>query len=115
MYAIVRTGGKQYKVKEGETLKVEKLEAQPGEILDLATDAKRTRLAVAGAAGEVRVYSLPDGKRLANLTAVPAPVYGVALSADGSRVATGSYNGQVGIYDTASGKLLKQLVPVPVE
>lgn len=35
MYAIVQTGGKQYKVKEGETLKVEKLEAQPGAAVDL--------------------------------------------------------------------------------
>lgn len=35
MYAIVQTGGKQYKVKEGETLKVEKLEAQPGADVDL--------------------------------------------------------------------------------
>lgn len=28
--AIIKTGGKQYKVKEGETLKVEKLELEPG-------------------------------------------------------------------------------------
>jgi WD40 repeat protein len=92
-----------------------KLEAQPGEVLDLATDAKHAKLAVAGTFGEVRVYSLPDGKRLATLAMVPAPVYGVALSADGARVATGSYNGQLGIYDAASGKLLRQVVPVPVE
>lgn len=35
MYAIVQTGGKQYKVKEGQTLKIEKLEAQPGAAVDL--------------------------------------------------------------------------------
>lgn len=35
MYAVVKTGGKQYKVKEGQTLRVEKLEAQPGQSLDL--------------------------------------------------------------------------------
>jgi WD40 repeat protein len=92
-----------------------KLEGQSGEILDLDTDAKRTKLAVAGTGIEVRVYSLPDGKRLANLTNVPAPVYAVALSADGVRVATGSQSGQLGIYDAATGKLIKQLVPVPVE
>ncbi len=91
-----------------------KLEAHPGEVIDLAVDAKRTKLAVAGASSEVRINSLPDGRRLATLTAVPAPVYGVALSADGTRVATGSYNGQVGIYDAITGKLIKQLVPVPV-
>jgi len=30
MYAIIKTGGKQYKVTEGATLKVEKLVAEPG-------------------------------------------------------------------------------------
>ena len=30
MYAIIATGGKQYKVSEGDVLKVEKLDAQPG-------------------------------------------------------------------------------------
>src|SRR5262249_4448467 len=90
------------------------LEAQPGEVLDLAINAKRTVLAVAGHFGEVRLYALPEGRRLATLTGVPAPVYGLALSGDGTPVATGSYNGQVGIYDAATGKLLRQLVPVPL-
>ncbi len=31
MYAIIRTGGKQYKVEKGSVLKVEKLDRQPGE------------------------------------------------------------------------------------
>jgi large subunit ribosomal protein L21 len=30
MYAIVKTGGKQYKVAEGDVIEVEKLDAQPG-------------------------------------------------------------------------------------
>ncbi|MCL2741938.1 MAG: 50S ribosomal protein L21 [Oscillospiraceae bacterium] len=30
MYAIIETGGKQYKVTEGETLYLERLEAEPG-------------------------------------------------------------------------------------
>lgn len=30
MYAVIRTGGKQYRVKEGETLKIEKLAADVG-------------------------------------------------------------------------------------
>jgi WD40 repeat protein len=92
-----------------------KLEGQAGEVFDLGIDAKRTKLAVAGTSTEARVYSLPDGRRLATLANVPAPVYCIALSADGTRVATGSYNGQVGIYDAATGKLINQLVPVPVE
>ncbi len=36
MYAVVRTGGKQYKVKAGDVLRVEKLEKKVGEEFDLA-------------------------------------------------------------------------------
>lgn len=35
MFAIVRTGGKQYEVREGEELKIEKLEIEPGNAIDL--------------------------------------------------------------------------------
>jgi large subunit ribosomal protein L21 len=32
MYAIIKTGGKQYRVSEGETLRVEKLNAEDGKV-----------------------------------------------------------------------------------
>ena len=35
MYAVVVTGGKQYRVEEGQTLKVEKLEVATGETVEL--------------------------------------------------------------------------------
>ncbi len=35
MYAVVRTGGKQYKVSEGDLLKVEKLDGAVGETVEL--------------------------------------------------------------------------------
>jgi large subunit ribosomal protein L21 len=35
MYAIVETGGKQYRVKPGDTVAVERLATEPGETLDL--------------------------------------------------------------------------------
>ncbi len=35
MYAIVATGGKQYRAKEGEKLRVEKLNAEAGETVEL--------------------------------------------------------------------------------
>ena len=44
MYAVIATGGKQYVVKEGQTLEVEKLEKEAGSSLDLevlmVTDAE---------------------------------------------------------------------------
>jgi len=35
MYAVIQTGGKQYRVSEGATLRVEKLEAETGASVDL--------------------------------------------------------------------------------
>jgi large subunit ribosomal protein L21 len=35
MYAIVETGGKQYRVKPGDTIAVERLTGEPGDVLDL--------------------------------------------------------------------------------
>ena len=35
MYAVIKTGGKQYRVQEGETLRVEKLSAEVGEAIDI--------------------------------------------------------------------------------
>ena len=34
MYAVIKTGGKQYRVEEGDTLKIEKLEVGTGENVD---------------------------------------------------------------------------------
>ena len=39
MYAVIKTGGKQHKVAEGEILKVEKLKASEGEPVDI-TDVR---------------------------------------------------------------------------
>ena len=36
MYAIVKTGGKQYKVAEGDLVKVEKIEGEPGAAVALS-------------------------------------------------------------------------------
>jgi len=36
MYAVVKTGGKQYRVAQGDTIKVEKLEGDPGEMVTLS-------------------------------------------------------------------------------
>ena len=33
MYAIIATGGKQYKVSEGDVIRVEKLDAEPGNVV----------------------------------------------------------------------------------
>ncbi|OQY25680.1 MAG: 50S ribosomal protein L21 [Desulfobacteraceae bacterium 4572_35.2] len=36
MYAVIKTGGKQYKVSEGDTLKIEKIVGEVGETIELS-------------------------------------------------------------------------------
>jgi large subunit ribosomal protein L21 len=57
MFAIIQTGGKQYRVSEGDTIRVEKLEFEPGatleftsllvggEALKLASEAAKVKVA----------------------------------------------------------------------
>lgn len=59
MYAIVETGGKQYRVKPGDTVAVERLSGEPGETLDLgqvllvAGNGESARVGSPGVAGAV--------------------------------------------------------------
>ncbi len=49
MYAIIETGGKQYRVEPDEVMSVEKLAAQPGDMVEF------DRVALVSDGGEVRV------------------------------------------------------------
>jgi large subunit ribosomal protein L21 len=71
MYAIVKTGGKQYKVAEGDVIEVEKLQGAPGDALklsavllvdgdDLITDAA----ALANAAVTAEVVAHTKGPKI---------------------------------------------------
>jgi large subunit ribosomal protein L21 len=71
MYAIVKTGGKQYKVAEGDVIEVEKLTGAPGDALtlsavllvdgeDLITDAAK----LAGAAITAEVVAHTKGPKI---------------------------------------------------
>ncbi len=72
MYAIVETGGKQYRVQEGDTVYVEKLEATAGDVVTLDTvlavskDGQLTLGApvVAGAKVEAKVVEQGKGKKI---------------------------------------------------
>jgi len=72
MYAVIKTGGKQYKVSEGETLKIEKLEVEPGkkvtfnEVLMIA-DCENVQIGsplVDKASVEAKVISQGKGKKV---------------------------------------------------
>ena len=72
MYAVFKTGGKQYRVSEGETLKIEKLEVEPGkkvtfnEVLMIA-DGENVQIGsplVDQASVEAKVISQGKGKKV---------------------------------------------------
>ena len=72
MYAIIETGGKQYRVQEGDTLFVEKLEANEGDlvtidsVLAVSKDGKLTvgTPVVEGAKVEAKVVEQGRGKKI---------------------------------------------------
>jgi large subunit ribosomal protein L21 len=71
MYAVVRTGGKQYRVKEGDLLKVEKLGQDVGSKLDLEVllvgegpEVKLGAPTVSGARVEAEVVSHGKHRKL---------------------------------------------------
>jgi len=72
VYAVFKTGGKQYKVTEGETIKIEKLEVEPGkkvtfnEVLMVA-DGEKVQVGsplVKKATVEAKVISQGKGKKI---------------------------------------------------
>ncbi len=57
MYAVIKTGGKQYKVSEGDLLKVEKLDGAVGETIEL-----NEVLMVGGEEVKIGTPLLPEAK-----------------------------------------------------
>lgn len=56
MFAIIQTGGKQYRVNEGDTIRVEKLKLSPGATLEFTSLlVGGEALKVAGEAAQVKV------------------------------------------------------------
>jgi large subunit ribosomal protein L21 len=72
MYAIIKTGGKQYKVKEGDTLTVEKLEVAEGETVVFdqvltcgeGSQVKIGRPLVEGASVQAKVLEHGKGEKI---------------------------------------------------
>ncbi len=90
-------------------------EAQPGEVLDMATSGDRTAVAVAGRFGQVNIYGLADRRPLAKVDKVPSPIFAVALDAEGKQLLVGTKSGQLNLYELPAGKLIKSISPVPVK
>ena len=70
MYAIIATGGKQYKVSEGDVIKVEKLDAETGntvtfdQVIAVSDGALKVGEDVAGASVTATVMEQGKGKKV---------------------------------------------------
>lgn len=72
MYAIIETGGKQYRVKEGDILRIEKLAFEPGETLEfdsvlLVRDGDEIRIGnpiLTGARVSAKVLAQGKGRKI---------------------------------------------------
>jgi ribosomal protein L21 len=62
MYAIIKTGGKQYMVEQGNKLKVEKLNVAEGDTVDLEVVAVSADGQLKAGAGKVTAKVLSHGK-----------------------------------------------------
>jgi len=101
------------KIADDSTL-IRKFETQDGGIFALAFSPDGSRIAVAGAADDVRVYQTETGERTATCKGHKG-TYAVAFSPNGEQLATGGFDGTVRICEVNSGKLVRDFVPVPVE
>jgi large subunit ribosomal protein L21 len=68
MYAVIKTGGKQYRVQPGETVQVEKLDAEVGKTVEfnevlLVADGENVRLGTPHVAGVKVVTEVVDQGR----------------------------------------------------
>jgi WD40 repeat protein len=68
-----------------------------------------SRLALVGDGGKVRILSVPDGRRLAEIDTKAHLVTGLAFSPDGQTLLTTSVGAPVHVWEVATGQLVRRL------
>lgn len=90
-------------------------EAQSGSIEAIAFSADGSLFATGNAGGEVRVYNVEDGTRVASMRGDVVGVFSVAFHPKGTQLAAGGFDGKVRVFEPASGKLIAAFMSVPIE
>ena len=90
-------------------------EAQSGSIEAIAFSADGSLFATGNAGGEVRVYNIEDGTRIASMRGDVVGVFSVAFHPKGTQLAAGGFDGKVRVFEPASGKLIAAFMSVPIE
>jgi WD40 repeat protein len=70
----------------------------------LAFTPDGSRMISATSSGQVTVWAVPNGVRIASPVTIPAGIHPAEISADGKTFATGSPDGSVRIWDTATAQ-----------
>ncbi len=114
LFRMEPRGGRLAEGDDKENSFVRELEKLPGTVTALAFSGDGARLAVASSAGEARVFSIPDGKRVATFKTDNA-LFAVAISPDGVRVAVAGYDGKIRFFGALKGELLQTVDAVSLD
>lgn len=112
LYNMVRP--RAMRIADDSTL-IRQFEKQPGSIAKVAFSPDGQKIAVGGAASEVRIYNTDDGEKNASMSGHEGGIYALAFDPKGSQLVTAGFDGKVRIYEVSTGKLIKEFVPVPLE
>ena len=90
-------------------------ERQSDVINAIAFNTDGSQIAVGAVGGEVRIYKVADGNRIATLNADSTAVFAIAFHPEKDQVATGGFDGQIRIFNPNTGNLIKEFIPVPLD
>lgn len=90
-------------------------EAQSGAIKSVAFSSDGSKFATGSSSGEVRVYNVTDGKRLASMQGDTVSVFALSFHPEGTQLAAGGFDGKIRIFDVNSGSQLRIFMSVPIE
>jgi len=94
---------------------IRELERQPGPVHAVSFSPGGSRVAVGGMGGEVRIYKVSEGNRLATLKGHEGAIFSITFNPKNNQIATGGYDGKVRIFNSESGDLIKDFIPVPIQ
>ncbi|MEP6756432.1 MAG: hypothetical protein ABJA67_13085 [Chthonomonadales bacterium] len=87
----------------------------PGQINAVAFSPDGKNIVVGGEGGEVRIYRVSDGMKLATFNGTAEVVFTIAYRPDGKQIAVGGLDGKIRLLNADSASLITAFEPVKVE
>jgi len=114
LYKMVPRGGRLAEGDDKEAGFIRELERLPGPARSVTISGDGEWVAAAGYSGEVRIYRVEGGQRMASVQLGAGPIHALALSPDHRHAAAAGYDGRVRILDTFKGQVIGVFDPVPL-